>query len=299
MRTTKRYSPGVLERFERHGRGRGTGLDYVPWHCVSRGDPASRGRSSLMLWGGQYQHLLSDDELVACQFACCTPEVSEIRTQFPLRLDAGAHELSAYDASWASARFPGTLEIAQRLGIKHPVTRGEGRSAFWVMTTDLLLTLGHDSTTRRLLAVACKPADELTPKRKRELLRIEQAYWAARDVVWLLITPDQYDPSVELTLRRTFAWASGPRLAVAMREVATQCARLEEGRPLTLTLERISRTLDSDLTSAQNAFWQSVWSGELPLDPRRGWRPHIPTRYLSTEDFLALNPIATRRSAWS
>ncbi|OIQ70829.1 hypothetical protein GALL_475540 [mine drainage metagenome] len=38
---------------------------------------------------------------------------------------------------------------------------------------------------------------------------------------------------------------------------------------------------------------------ELPLELRRGWRPHLPVTLLEMDDYFRLNPIISRRSAWS
>lgn len=69
MRTTKRFTPKVLARFKRQGRGSGTHDNYLPWHRVSRGDPASSGRSHLLMWRERLRELLSDGEHVEQLFA--------------------------------------------------------------------------------------------------------------------------------------------------------------------------------------------------------------------------------------
>jgi hypothetical protein len=53
------------------------------------------------------------------------------------------------------------------------------------------------------------------------------------------------------------------------------------------------------MEAAQRALWQAVWTGALPVDLRRGWRPHVPFRVISHAAFWDLNPIAARRSAWN
>lgn len=166
------------------------------------------------------------------------------------------------------------------------------------MTTDQLLTLRHSDGRMELLAVACKTAQGLEGHRTREKLRLERAYWQARGVEWLLITPDQYEESVGLTLRRTMPWAFGDQASDAQRHMAATLANTLAGHSLTHVLFRIAERLGS-IDSAQRAFWQAVWRAELPVDLRRGWRPHIPVTLLETTDYLQLNPIVSRRSAWS
>jgi hypothetical protein len=77
MRTTKRFTPKVIARFERQHRGEGTYADYIPWHRVSRGDPASSGRSHLLMWRDRLRELLSDGELVEQLFATMLPDLDD------------------------------------------------------------------------------------------------------------------------------------------------------------------------------------------------------------------------------
>lgn len=77
MRTTKRFTPDVLDRFRREGRGTGVYTEYIPWHRVSRGDPASRGRSHLLNWRGRQRELLSDGELVMTLFVTMLPGIDD------------------------------------------------------------------------------------------------------------------------------------------------------------------------------------------------------------------------------
>lgn len=296
MRTTKRFTPAVLDRFRTEGRGQGTFDDYVPWHRVSRGDPASHGRSHLVKWKGRQLHFLSDDEWVAGLFATLCTGLVDLREQFPLSLHAGQHELGAYDVRLGASRHLGTIEIAQRLGSRHPRVNGGGRSAPWTMSTDLLLTLGSGGT-HELLAVSCKPKTPDDQSRSHELLQIERTYWQERKVDWILITPDLYEKSVELTLRGA-SWALGDATSPEDQEAAKCIAERLAGASLTTVLYAIAENLRQELSDASRAFWQSVWNGRLRLDLRRGWRPHLPVHLLPEEKFNGLNPIVCRRSSW-
>lgn len=298
MRTTKRFTPQLLERFRRQGRGQGTFEDYIPWHRVGRGDPASRGRSHLQQWNGRQRELLSDHEWSMLLFSMMLTNLVDIREQFPLSKEVGLHELSEYQPNVARKLFPGTLEIAKCLGIKHPFTTGDGTSDNWVPSTDLLLTLEGTDGTLELLAIAIKLTKELNKKRTMELLAIEQEYWTARGVTWLLITPDQYDERVALTLRMTMPWAVGNAVNHSAKSAALKAANQYHGRSLTHVLDKLSSVL-GDVDYAQRAFWQGVWSSHIPLDLRRGWRPHQPVVLLDTSSFRSLNPIQMRRSAWN
>lgn len=297
MRTTKRFTPALLERFFRLGRGQGIFEDYIPWHRVSRGDPSSRGRSHL-LQGEKRQHeLLSDHEWVAIMFIFMLPNRLDVREQFPLSLEDARHELGAYRVDAGDEHFTGTLSIASKLGFKPPKTSSGDDSANWVMTTDLLITMRDDNGAAGLLAVAVKTADELASKRKLELLAIEREYWVARGVTWLLVTPALYDEKVGLNLRMQMPWTLGERVSAQSRLTAVEVVQRFPGRSLTYILQQLEATL-GDMDLAQRAFWQAVYSSEIPMNLRRGWRPHQPIVLLPHTDFVAQNPIASRRSAW-
>ena len=297
MRKRNRMSPAMLDRFSAQERGRGTFADYLPWHRVTRSDPPSRGRSHLLMWRGRQRELLSDLEWIACAFAIMAPNVLDLREQFPLAVESAAHELAAYDVGYAASLKPGTSQLAERLGIRHPRIRGDGRTVLWPMTTDLLLTLRYPSGQLELLAVACKYDQELQHRRTLEKLRLESAYWQTRNTNWLLISPSLYDPLVALTLRQTFPWALGEVVPAATRRLASNIARDSCSRSLSDVLTRLAEQLGT-MEIAQRTFWQAAWSGDLSLDLRRGWRPHIPISLLSRDGFRSQNPIVSRRSSW-
>jgi len=299
MRTTKRFSPDVLDRFRRQGRGIGTYDSYIPWHRVSRGDPSSRGRSHLPKWNGRHIELLSDKEFIGFFFTTrllFASTKNDLREQFPLSLEENSHELAAYIASYLGNKFPGTLEIADKLDIKHPMTHGNGRSEPWVMTTDLLIMIQEDKKPPSFLAISIKDNQPIT-KRAKELLKIEKSYWYERDVPWLFLTPREYHPRVATTLQRTWPWAIENKVTKDHIKIAHTFLHNYQGSSLTFILNKISNQI-GDYTLAQHSLWQSIWSGQSPIDLRRGWRPHLPLQIISQEAFDQLNPILVRRSTW-
>lgn len=298
MRTTKRFTFKVLDRFHRECRGQGTFGNYIPWHRVGRGDPASRGRSHLVPWRDRQRELLSDLEWVIFVFVTMMPEhVVDVREQFPLALNERHHELGDYDTDTAALGHPGTLALARAMQIEHPRVSGAGEWDHWVMTTDLLVTLRNESGRLSLLAISCKYDADAKVARAHQLLCLEREYWLARGVPWLLISPSLFDEAVALTLRRVSCWAFEDPCTVGDRRVATDYAFRYAGRSLTFLLQRLEGALGS-MEQAQSAFYQSVWTGEIPLDLRRTWRNHAPPTLLSPRDFRALNPVASRRTAW-
>lgn len=297
MRTEKRFTPALLDRFTRSGRGTGTFQDYIPWHRVGRGDPASQGRSHLMMWQDRQRELLSDGEWVGLLFATMLKDVIDIREQHKLSLENGTHELASYDIRYTGRFAYGTRSIAQQLGIKHPRVHGGERSEDWGMSTDQVLVLRHPSGQLEFLAVSYKPNSKELTKRQWQLLAIEKAYWEARGVPWILITPALFEKSVGLTLRRNAPWGLGSNVSCSAIQIAVEVVNSTLGHTFSYMLDSLTKHLgDKDL--AQRAFWQAVWTGAVPMDLRTGWRPHLPIQLLSAEAFMALNPVASRRSAW-
>lgn len=297
MQTTKRFTPKVIARFERQGRGTGTYAEYRPWHGVSRGDPASLGRSHLLNWRGRLRELLSDGELGQQLFASMVPNLDDSLEQYKLSTEPSPNLLSAYGVGSDSKLFPGTVELAKALGIKHPQVHGDGAVELWRASTDLVLVHRPPNEPHHALALAFKPADWRPTRRAWELLRLEREFWLRRNVLWLLITPALYDERVVLTLRRTGCWALDADVPDEVRRWAAAIARECSFDSLTRVLERVAVHTGS-MESAQRAIWQAVWRGDLPVDLRRGWRPHAPLALLPMSDYLALNPVVSRRSAW-
>lgn len=299
MRTTKRFTPRLLRRWRDAGRGVGRLADYTPWHQVTRGDPASKGRSHLLTWQGteRLSHLLSDGELIAFYFATMLPGVVDIREQFPLSIDEGGHELGLYFAEYLSGTFPGTNKIAADLSVKHPRLKIKEDAEPWNPSTDLLITRCV-SGVWSLLAVSVKPDANSLSDRDKQLLQLEQHYWQARRVQWILLTSHEYDQRVGKCLQRTAPWViSDQQVTGTDIAICTAVATDLDGYPLTTVLEAIASALSATLAWSQYVFWQTVWRGQLPVDLRRGWRAEEPIQLLTPHQFNDLNPLVSGRSA--
>ncbi len=299
MRKVKRFTPELFEKFKKIGRGLGTFEDYIPFHRVSRSDASSIGRSHLVLWKNRHIELLSDGELVAFYFSTMVPSIYDIREQFPLSYESATHEITSYVYSEANNYFDGTNEISEKFKIKHPLVKGNGlgNSAPWVMTTDLLLTLKDVKGKVSLLAISCKPKDFSLENRAKELMTIEREYWHARGVDWLLITPELYNIKTAYTLKNTCSWALDSEISEQILQSAAKEIYRLEGSSLTHIIQVLSKKFGR-VDIAQKAFWQNVWRGFVPLDLNRGWRPSEPCFLMSSDDFMLLNPIASRRTSW-
>lgn len=301
MRTKKRFTPKLLDRYLREGRGTGTYADYIPWHRVSRADPSSSGRSHLIIWRDRQRELLSDGEWGGLNFAALLPNIVDLVEQFPLSQENTVHELSRWDLRCAAKEHPGTVAIAKRIGIRHPTVREREETRLWTGTTDLLLILMTASGYLELVAISCKPGtlSDLS-KRSRQLLSLERSYWEARGITWLLLTPEVFDHSVALTLRRTAPWGLGEAAPEEDLALACNTATAMWMYSETDIIAHLTELFEGEDQRylAQRALWQSIWQGRLTVDLRRGWRPHQPFKFITTEAFISQNPIAAGRTAW-
>jgi hypothetical protein len=298
MRKGMRFTPARLQRWQENGRGSGLAQAYEPWHQVTRDDPGSRGRSHLIQWRQNRQHhLLSDQELVAFGFATMLPDVEDIREQYPLSSESGVAEVEKVFPTRMGAFASGTVAIAADLGFKHPRIGAKEESVPWIMSTDMLLTLGTGGNRRSLLAISVKHDDELKDRRTTELLKIEREYWHRQGVTWLLIAPSLYSPKVANSIRTGMPWAIGTE--VCMGNLLTECWRLLvdiNGSTLTEFLEHLAFCLKLGTADAQRLFWQAVWAGVLPINLERQAWASAPVELLTQGDFWRQNPIAQRRS---
>jgi len=299
VRTEKRFTPKLLDRFLREGRGTGTYESYIPHHRVSRSDPASMGRSHLMNWRGRQRELLSDGEWSGLTFASHLKNLLDLVEQFPLSIRPAKFELCRWDVRARETEYPGTEALAKKLGIRHPMVHDKDDHAIWIPTTDLLLVLLNGGGFLELLAVSWKPGSfsDLS-KRAVDLLRLEKTYWEVRGVRWLLITSETYAKSVALTLLRTSSWGLADESPDSHIQLACTVARAMCDSSQTLVTSQLAHELGGDQYPAQKALWQAIWRGELPIDLHRGWRPHQPLSHISSAEFVSLNPIASGRTAW-
>lgn len=300
MRTTKRFTPIVLKRFEKRKRGTGIYAEFSGWHQVTRSDPSSHGQSSIIPFKDRQHDLLSVGEKVGFLFSMMLrlrPNGRDLLEQFPLSLDSALHELTRYTVKTGHSLFPGTVQLAEKLSIKHPVTTGEGETVEWIPSTDLIVVEMQDSGEWKMIAVSVKDDFDRSKKRMIELLRLEREYWVVRNVEWLLITPEQYDLRVARTLRRHWPWLIHQSVKEDHLNWVALQAPIIQGMSLTQVYATINKEF-GNLEYTKSAWWQAVWRGLVPMDLRRDWRPHHPVTLLSKEAFDDLNPILARRSAW-
>jgi hypothetical protein len=247
---------------------------------------------------GRLHHLLSDHELLVMGFATMVPGIIDIREQFPLALEAHSHELGTYRVDYVNKVAPGTLDLAAEMGIRHPRLGATKDANWWVMTTDLLLTI-QDAAGTRLLAISVKYDNDLPNTRTRQLLTLEQEYWRRQSIDWLLITPSTYEAQVGLTMVHLLPW--GLSSEVLNDDLLSRCRRLMpqiHGARRQQAIKLLADDIGCSDSAAQFAFWRAVWNGTLPLDLSVRMDANAVMRVIAKKDFLQKNPITGGRSAW-
>jgi len=173
-----------IERRLAEGRGLRRGAFYKPWLFIH--DVASRGlvtRAKHPL-NGRTCHFLSKLETDWFYVFSIFPQLLDLREQFPLH---GIKE---------------TIEISQRLNIKHPADPRTGECC--IVTTDFLLTF-QNGLQELDLAIAIKPSSDLSSSRVLEKLQIEKSYWESRGVGWRILTEKELPRAVVKNVRWLFS----------------------------------------------------------------------------------------------
>ena len=206
------------QKWIKQGRGTGAGKEYQPWLTVR--DLPSAGRSH-RIWGFQTQrthHLLSDLELAAFFLFDWNPSVTDIREQYPLRLDD-------------------TRELATQAGIRHPEVRGQ----IQIMSSDFLVDTDKPELIR--MAIQVKTSSDLSNPRTIEKLELERRYWALKEVPWYLLTEKQ----IPKTVTKNIAWLYPAQLVLDEIEDTLSMAALYLSffveRP-TLLIHQVAMMLD-------------------------------------------------------
>lgn len=238
------------ERWYAHGYAERTGADYEPFLKVR--EVPSRGRSHrIPSWTvGRLHHVLSDLEAGCFYIADYTPDITDIREQYPL------------------LPLEETQAIALALGTKHPAIRGKPH----VMTTDFLLTYGKG----RLRPLSVKYAVDFDKTRTREKSEIERVYWARRTLTLQFATDYQVPKSLLLAIQwaHTYRTPDGiDTTPFSMEDVlAALDARLRNDPATPLTAVCAANDLEFgfppgvSLTATRHAIANRRWD----LDLRRG-----------------------------
>jgi hypothetical protein len=161
-----------IARKIKEGRGKGFGKDYKPWLYVQ--DVPSQGRSHRVYSHKteRVHHLLSDLELAVFLVFEWTSYVTDIREQFPLKLED-------------------TRAIALEHGLRHPCISGVDQ----VMSSDFLVDA--ESGSHRQFVIQVKPMEALADPNTIMKLELERRYWQLKQVPWFLITEHEINSVIK------------------------------------------------------------------------------------------------------
>lgn len=253
-------SSDTRKRHKREGRGQGHLGDYKPELNV-RSFP-SNGKTSRILGRvtGRVHHLMSTHELNYFRILEHTEGVTDIREQFPLDMDT-------------------TLSIAEHLGVIHPLDVATKLPI--VMTTDFLIDFGKTRVAR-----AIKESKELSKKRVREKLAIEEVYWKLLGIDWKVVT----EKEIDVQKAEMLSWLYENRHIDSLFSSIDQQARCldtflalccGEGAPLPLTeiIDIVEKMYDLSAGCGVEVFKELVRRGNIsidmgkPFDPSKLWFP--------------------------
>ncbi len=161
--TFKGLTQAQIDRRLKEGRGQGHGPDYKPF--IYTRDVSSLGRSHRLPGSKtrRLHHLLSDLELAIFLTLDWSSQVTDIREQFPLRVED-------------------TVRLAKEHGLAHAKFQGAAQ----VLTSDFLVDFNDPK--RPALAIQAKYCIDLEKPEVIERLELERRYWDEKGIPWALVT---------------------------------------------------------------------------------------------------------------
>lgn len=254
------------DRAVRQNRSTGQREDYRPWIEVGRNEFASQGitefRPSVLF--RRHQTVVSLLEIEALRvLQLLNP--SDIREQFKLQHE-GVEDEFLRDSPHAT----GSVEIAESLGLKHPIIR-IGKPL--TMSTDFLV----NRRGAALLAVHVKYEKDLSDARNAELRRIESEYWRQRGAEFLVFTEKELNRTAKNNLillecyHSDAPWRTNHRLHMEIAELAKRMSMLEvltviekvRGIPTATTADVVKFAISTGRirmdVSHVNLVWSNIW----------------------------------------
>ncbi len=149
-----KWSENKIMQLEAEGRGKGTGASYLPWVLVSDFSSLGDSRRVFSPLTGRKHHLMSKVEWGLFLLLEFSPDVVDIREQYPLPRNE-------------------TMAIAAQLGLKHP--SDPHTKVPTVMSVDFLVTRTRNGV-KTLEAYNCKRTEEAEDQRSMEKLEIQRRY---------------------------------------------------------------------------------------------------------------------------
>lgn len=266
MRRRKQFTPRLLERFAEQNRGDGLGDAYLPWHRISRTDPASRGTSTLLHRERRRPvHLLSLAELIAYLCISRLAYVTDTLEQFPLdHLDA-RDPRSRYSPAYDKRRTQGTVEICFERGIRHPVTRHGGMTKLWTFSVDQVVIRKPPGSGHRHDVTGLTVKHGVVNPRARDLLNVAKHYFELQGHRWFELNVSEVgtDRNALLSLA-PFVSATVPDTGL-MDRAAPILTRFIPGR-LSDALKALAEEFKLSSLDSSRLLWQTVWSSRCMVD---------------------------------
>ncbi|WP_192930897.1 TnsA endonuclease N-terminal domain-containing protein [Deinococcus sp. AJ005] len=241
-------------RRHKEGRGKGTLADYVPWILMH--EISSKGRKHLLpgYKTGREHHLLSDGEAACLSVLEWHPAVIDIREQYPL------------------LPLESTVELADRLGIHHPLDPKNGAQPF-VLTIDFVVTLSDDVAVP-FKVISFKKSAQLENRATLIRQELERRYLTDygledREVDWSIVTehelPQILIKNITHLSPRTFG-------LISQAQMTRIRAALEQHWHPALALTNLGKRVDCDLAlepgSALSVVRQLIYHGLWVCDLR-------------------------------
>lgn len=257
-----------IARFEKEGRGRGSGANYLPWLMIQ--DVPSSGRRSRVFTSltGREHHLLSDIETAVFFVLLWNDAVVDLREQFPL--DRAE-----------------TRRIAAELGVPHP--KDPHTDVDIVMTLDLLVDV-RTATGTLCIPVSSKSFEDLENTRTLEKLEIERRYSQKRWGGWHLMTNRDYSKQYVQNLRWVHEMSSLQDLEAPHPQYWTDCCnfvlhalRASPGKSLRGALDAAEFNCHLRSGDALTAFRHLLATKKVSMDLMAPFDDHLPVAALTLE----------------
>jgi len=189
-------TPELIAKKIQAGRGRGYLESYRPW--IQVGEIRSSGEQRVVVGRktGRSHHYLSRGESAHHLLVEFSDQVSDIREQYPV------------------LPLAQTLDIASRIGIKHPSFSGHPT----VITFDFLLTVERGEGTSGELVRSIKRSEDLVKQRVLEKLALEREICAELGYRYEIVTEKQMPPILISNLRFLWNWTFLSRALPDSRE---------------------------------------------------------------------------------
>lgn len=212
---------------QKQGRGQGEGHDYTPHIYTQEARLNSNSERPIGITTGRVHHLLSRLEAMVFVVYDWSPDVVNIREQYPL--DQAI-----------------TLRIAERLGIPHPTYPKTKPKQPIVMTSDFVLDVQREGDKKPSLHVrSVKPARRLYEPRTVAKLEIERVYWEMKGASWKIVTNKDIPRTFVWNLENLYRYVSiGKRPITDEQIVAIRAKFNERFCPSGIVLNRVALTID-------------------------------------------------------